>query len=1718
MDGQDEEALIRQLENLIMDGNPSEDDTAEIASVLFSIQDSKWQVTPNSKSILNKSAEFMFDSEMRSLIKTKQHSGLRQFLFSLFTKNLTNLDDLLNECIANPKGLEEIHFPDILVRKLMAHYETRAALVTLTKGTMSETLHSLSVSYPSLGQLRSSAWRVIQGQLNNYKTNQNHSITLDERRYVQELWSSQSLLRQSFFTNYLPLELADDLERCNVTALVDLSYEKFQELCHDHDLTDHEKRVFEKLYRKESSFSATRVLAEEKLKQTLSDKIVRAKAIAETIQHQSNSGNDTDTNQLVSQQLETLFLNWNGQQELPAAIMSNSPSNLARISQVLNSADDLLKMLPNPFETDEDLVARIDGGLAFHGLSFGLDAEIVCGLAPQPLFRKPHICVIKETSAQTQKWEEHFFSKEQATNFKKVISEVGFSFGCKLKTPGYGFKAEANFERGTNEKRAEWSSEAKFTKKLTMISVHIYPMASYRIDRDQLMFSMSALRSLQSITDISTAESFLDQYGSHFSSGLHQLGGTLCHSMELTAQHEQSSTSLKELAKKEMNAAVSLEYASLIKVGGHLKEIETSQSSSSTAHQASKISSRSEITVRGPNALQPRLFEEFLRVNSRSWHVIDRDVSPQSLFPIWDLIREKHPNLKPAADLLRKAWLRRTAQINIGIVLDERQRIENRQLTSQDDEKQRKVVALLHKLYAVDVDTVEEGFLLEQFKAFFQALFILDYCNSSSAPIAKEESPWLSYVAKKPKFCQLLEKLAAYHRQKTNESKFQRVFRYLSEAIDSRKLEEMEHDGYPLSDEIRTMLRNYSQESLKDAIDASNASAFQDKLSIVTIYNLVDTLKGEVSNCQNDRAAEYDLQWKIQSILAAVLCSKLIGTANAYQNAIEDLLVKDYNWRNDMFGEEIPLSIEGLAHLVERIHQLEQRVEGWPGNSQSSTAATSSIMSEDDLDEREDFLNENEDDYRSASPTDLLQQQQQHQPNVSNIPTEPGNNYPAEIELSDTEFSLGSVAINNPKWHQWYQRQFEEKKSNNFKKKPFAAFLIDRPFHSVHAQKEPTLHLMTRLRFRMRLEDIDDPDIPEEADAGNLSSLYDTLLLLCDEFDDAGKGEIFRLLLERKSAIPLFLPPRGSQLALLRDVAYNLSNSSTVTLGEDKTLGRIAVVSRREVNESQTSEILKKLFDVESLHYVDVSINCFTKQPTSAEISIGCIVEVKPRAEQGTTSSASSSSSSSIVEAVRHFLILHVVGNFEPLWPFIENFADHLVIEDSVDSAEDAASVVTKLNDIGSVSVWKDTCRQMKVVKSDDTGRYLCIEGSLNRVSEKLKKNILLAFSETGSAQKSLISPKRLRLFEMESHFPEFMQRTAAGYSSAPWDIEAVVNNNCKSLADVRNKQLVLQKNYRQQAIHEQLKRDHQLDDDRREFEISKINECAAEREKEVEKLKQNPLVLLALLQNLLNITDPCSRVLAIRKLERIITLRSEKELEPQLTYIGRLHSTFADLRTKNDFKMMAETNEQLKNARVKYNESVLSIEHLWRELSHMYTAAPSQFGNLPKLAAQHLMDGFPIELLDGDSNLINLQWIQQVLIKLGEMIKKAKQRIFVLSIMGVQSSGKSTLLNTMFGIRMRTSVGQCTRGVNMQLLAVEGRPEYDYILVLDTEGTRAPEYHGLEGSDKRDNQMATLSILLADATIIVNPGENDAAIKEILPIVLMAYQVNLYQTCKYTF
>ncbi|KDO33894.1 hypothetical protein SPRG_01774 [Saprolegnia parasitica CBS 223.65] len=190
-----------------------------------------------------------------------------------------------------------------------------------------------------------------------------------------------------------------------------------------------------------------------------------------------------------------------------------------------------------------------------------------------------------------------------------------------------------------------------------------------------------------------------------------------------------------------------------------------------------------------------------------------------------------------------------------------------------------------------------------------------------------------------------------------------------------------------------------------------------------------------------------------------------------------------------------------------------------------------------------------------------------------------------------------------------------------------------------------------------------------------------------------------------------------------------------------------------------------------------------------------------------------------------------------------------------------------------------------------------------------------------------------------------------------------------------------------------------------------------------------------------------------------------------------------------------------LKSKGVDARASVTGVEHLWRELSHLFTIHPSTFAELPSLAAQHLVDGFPLELMDGDAASVNTNWIKAVLRALGGLLPRGA-RVFVLSISGIQSSGKSTLLNYMFGVRLRTDLAQCTTGINLQLLACEGCPSYEYVLLLDTEGLQSPERIRLPDLVWRDNRMATLSILPADAAVVLTKGESTNTTNDVLSIV----------------
>ncbi|CAL4098549.1 unnamed protein product [Meganyctiphanes norvegica] len=190
-------------------------------------------------------------------------------------------------------------------------------------------------------------------------------------------------------------------------------------------------------------------------------------------------------------------------------------------------------------------------------------------------------------------------------------------------------------------------------------------------------------------------------------------------------------------------------------------------------------------------------------------------------------------------------------------------------------------------------------------------------------------------------------------------------------------------------------------------------------------------------------------------------------------------------------------------------------------------------------------------------------------------------------------------------------------------------------------------------------------------------------------------------------------------------------------------------------------------------------------------------------------------------------------------------------------------------------------------------------------------------------------------------------------------------------------------------------------------------------------------------------------------------------------------------------------------------------LEHLLRELAQMYeTVATStnipkktkdSYEQIPLIAAKLLLKGQPLEIMDGDAANVPLTWVQAVFEGLRKCI--GDKKLFVLSVLGIQSSGKSTLLNTMFGLQFAVSAGRCTRGVFMQLVPVDKKNtsfQFDYVLVVDTEGLRAPEL-GQQKYD-HDNELATLVIGLGDVTILNIKGENTAEVRDVLQIAVHAF------------
>ena len=219
---------------------------------------------------------------------------------------------------------------------------------------------------------------------------------------------------------------------------------------------------------------------------------------------------------------------------------------------------------------------------------------------------------------------------------------------------------------------------------------------------------------------------------------------------------------------------------------------------------------------------------------------------------------------------------------------------------------------------------------------------------------------------------------------------------------------------------------------------------------------------------------------------------------------------------------------------------------------------------------------------------------------------------------------------------------------------------------------------------------------------------------------------------------------------------------------------------------------------------------------------------------------------------------------------------------------------------------------------------------------------------------------------------------------------------------------------------------------------------------------------------------------------------------------LAKVHSERETCQKKsNELLSEEERVNQLEEETTKWS---FGLEHFTRELAQLFQHRDiSNTYDYAGAAANMLLSGHSLELVDGHSLYIPLRWFEAVFTELKRKTNDAK--IFVISVLGIQSSGKSTMLNTMFGLDFPVRTGRCTRGAFANLIPVSDElkttSNFDYLLVIDTEGLRGSGYLELR---KHDNKLTTFAIGVADLTIVNVFGENCSEIKEYLEIAVHAF------------
>lgn len=174
---------------------------------------------------------------------------------------------------------------------------------------------------------------------------------------------------------------------------------------------------------------------------------------------------------------------------------------------------------------------------------------------------------------------------------------------------------------------------------------------------------------------------------------------------------------------------------------------------------------------------------------------------------------------------------------------------------------------------------------------------------------------------------------------------------------------------------------------------------------------------------------------------------------------------------------------------------------------------------------------------------------------------------------------------------------------------------------------------------------------------------------------------------------------------------------------------------------------------------------------------------------------------------------------------------------------------------------------------------------------------------------------------------------------------------------------------------------------------------------------------------------------------------------------------------------------------------SWLGLEHFLREMGLIFELKQISPGSgshnvlrLPSIAADLLLYGIPLEVMDGDASNIPMHWLSCVFAELKRRLPQQQCRTRVLTNLGVYHASNAEVLSVLFGVKFPGGRKRSTRGVYMIILGLPENlrkdMECDFLILIDVEGLCFMSPENKRNTHLHDNEMATVATGLSNVLL----------------------------------